>query len=273
MSPCSAATPSASTTTTASPAAPARPTPSARAPPRRATPTTPSHAPHLGEQLEAARPDLEGLLRDPAAPGSLAFIASDPAISDGTQEDRALCLQAFRLHQLRLGAGRPAPRRADRRLRPARRRPGGRRPADLRPDRAQSVQRDAWPARPKVPADCDGGNIAALIARGDRVVGELVDDFRPRAAWRSPENVAIVITFDEGSGKTPRGLLRRDPGRAVQLRRRPHPDHRRSPTMARAASPTTRPTTTIPCCARSRTRSASASTWATPPTPTRASSP
>jgi hypothetical protein len=56
-----------------------------------------------------------------------------------------------------------------------------------------------------VPADCDGVNTAQLIARGDRVAGALVKSLQSTAAWRSSRNVAIIITFDEGSGKTREG--------------------------------------------------------------------
>jgi hypothetical protein len=58
---------------------------------------------------------------------------------------------------------------------------------------------------PNLPAGCDGADIPALIARGDKVTGDLVKRIQASSAWRSPENVAIVITFDEGSGKTREG--------------------------------------------------------------------
>jgi hypothetical protein len=51
-----------------------------------------------------------------------------------------------------------------------------------------------------VPADCDFGNFEGLIRRGDRVTGELVKKIQATPAWRSPEDVAIIITFDEGFG-------------------------------------------------------------------------
>ena len=63
-----------------------------------------------------------------------------------------------------------------------------------------------------VPADCDGLNGAALIRRGDAANGALVRQLMASAAWRSAENMAIVLTFDEGSGKTREGCCGVTPG-------------------------------------------------------------
>jgi phosphatidylinositol-3-phosphatase len=52
-------------------------------------------------------------------------------------------------------------------------------------------------AGPDVPADCRKADRAALIARGDRLIGELVERIMDSALWRSTGNSAIVITFDE----------------------------------------------------------------------------
>jgi phosphatidylinositol-3-phosphatase len=48
-----------------------------------------------------------------------------------------------------------------------------------------------------VPEDCRSSNPAALIARGDRVIGDLVQRIMSSPVWRTPDNTAIVITFDE----------------------------------------------------------------------------
>jgi hypothetical protein len=56
---------------------------------------------------------------------------------------------------------------------------------------------------PKVPLECS--QVAPLIRQGDKVVGELVKRIQASSAWRSAENFAIVVTFDEGSGKTREG--------------------------------------------------------------------
>jgi hypothetical protein len=50
---------------------------------------------------------------------------------------------------------------------------------------------------PDVPADCAKGNVAGLIARGDRVIGGLVQKIMDSSVWKSTDNVAVVITFDE----------------------------------------------------------------------------
>lgn len=52
-------------------------------------------------------------------------------------------------------------------------------------------------ADPNTPPDCLKSNPEALIARGDRVIGELVESIRRSSLWHAPENAAIVITFDE----------------------------------------------------------------------------
>jgi phosphatidylinositol-3-phosphatase len=48
-----------------------------------------------------------------------------------------------------------------------------------------------------VPADCRKSDTRALIARGDRVIGELVRRIMASRIWSGTEPVAIVITFDE----------------------------------------------------------------------------
>ena len=63
-----------------------------------------------------------------------------------------------------------------------------------------------------VPADCTILNTKRLIGRGDRVIGTLVAKLQTTAAWRSHENMAIVITFDEGSGGSRGGCCGVTPG-------------------------------------------------------------
>jgi phosphatidylinositol-3-phosphatase len=48
-----------------------------------------------------------------------------------------------------------------------------------------------------VPADCRKSDARALIARGDRVIGELVRRIMASRIWSGADSVAIVITFDE----------------------------------------------------------------------------
>jgi phosphatidylinositol-3-phosphatase len=52
-------------------------------------------------------------------------------------------------------------------------------------------------AGPEVPSDCVKSNPDGLIARGDRVIGELVQRIMSSALWSAAANAAIVITFDE----------------------------------------------------------------------------
>jgi phosphatidylinositol-3-phosphatase len=52
-------------------------------------------------------------------------------------------------------------------------------------------------AGPDVPADCRKSDPRALIARGDRVIGELVQRIMDSPLWVATDNCAIVITFDE----------------------------------------------------------------------------
>jgi phosphatidylinositol-3-phosphatase len=50
---------------------------------------------------------------------------------------------------------------------------------------------------PEVPQDCRKGEMRALIGRGDRVIGQLVDRIMRSPIWLADGNTAIVITFDE----------------------------------------------------------------------------
>lgn len=74
-------------------------------------------------------------------------------------------------------------------------------------------------AAPEVPADCRKGELRALVARGDRVAGELVAHIMRSAIWSAAENAAIVITFDENDreerGSTDQGCCGNDPGSAA----------------------------------------------------------
>jgi phospholipase C len=53
---------------------------------------------------------------------------------------------------------------------------------------------------PNMPEGCSITQTLPLIRRGDAELGRLVGAIQATPAWRSKENVAIVITFDEGSG-------------------------------------------------------------------------
>ncbi|MBV8146743.1 MAG: phosphoesterase [Gammaproteobacteria bacterium] len=72
---------------------------------------------------------------------------------------------------------------------------------------------------PDVPADCRKSNVQGLIARGDRVIGELVARIMGSMLWQSPDNAAIVITFDENDKEDrhgpDQGCCGNDPGSAA----------------------------------------------------------
>jgi phosphatidylinositol-3-phosphatase len=48
-----------------------------------------------------------------------------------------------------------------------------------------------------VPEDCRKSNPAGLIARGDRVISDLVQRITSSPVWTANDNAAIVLTFDE----------------------------------------------------------------------------
>jgi hypothetical protein len=52
-----------------------------------------------------------------------------------------------------------------------------------------------------VPADCSYRNAAGVIARGDAMIGDLVEKIQASPVWSGRGNVAIVITWDEDGGE------------------------------------------------------------------------
>ncbi|MFZ1107240.1 MAG: alkaline phosphatase family protein [Rhodomicrobium sp.] len=61
-----------------------------------------------------------------------------------------------------------------------------------------------YAAEPMPPSDCvlDNGKpetVEALIRRGDKAIGDIVDEIVASRPWSSGENIAIVVTFDEDS--------------------------------------------------------------------------
>jgi len=53
---------------------------------------------------------------------------------------------------------------------------------------------------PGVPDDCVYEHLDALIRRGDAAMAKTIDAIMASATWRSTDNVAIVVTFDEDDG-------------------------------------------------------------------------
>jgi hypothetical protein len=66
-----------------------------------------------------------------------------------------------------------------------------------------------------VPDDCTGKNSAELISRADRTLDHIVGEIMRSAQWRSADNNAIVVTFDENDDDTssthPNGCCGFDP--------------------------------------------------------------
>jgi phospholipase C len=56
-----------------------------------------------------------------------------------------------------------------------------------------------------VPEDCNHRNIQGLIHRGDATIGRLLSKMQRSPIWNSPQNTAVVITFDEGENKADGG--------------------------------------------------------------------
>jgi phosphatidylinositol-3-phosphatase len=160
---------------------------------------------HLGDQLSAAGLGWKGYYESIPEAGSEAVIASDPAFDNGSKKTALYASKHSGFMNF----------------------------ADVQSDGARAahivgfdqfkhdLDTDRLPAfslvvpnqcndmhglhGEGVPADCDGVNGAALIRRGDAANGTLVRELMASKAWRSAGNMAIVLTFDEGSGKTREG--------------------------------------------------------------------
>ena len=163
------------------------------------------HARDLGDQLLARGRSWKGYYENLPGPGSLAYIASDPAISDGS---RATALYASK-HSgfVNFAQVQSARDRAERIV------GFGQLDKDLAsgalPNFALIVPNQCNEMHglsgPKVPEDCQSQNKAGLIRRGDAEIARLVEAIERTPAWKGADNFAIVITFDEGAGKTREG--------------------------------------------------------------------
>ena len=167
---------------------------------------------HLGDQLRAEGLDWRGYYESIPEPGSEAVIASDPAFDNGS---RKTALYASK-HSgfMNFADVQTDPERARRIVGFVQLKQDL--DADRLPAFALVVPNQCNDMHglhgAGVPADCDGLNGAALIRRGDAANGVLVRQIMASPAWRSPENMAIVLTFDEGSGKTREGCCGVTPG-------------------------------------------------------------
>jgi len=167
---------------------------------------------HLGQQLEAVGLTWKGYYEDLPAPGSLAVVASDPAFDDGTR--KTALYAAKHSGFVNFAAVQQDP------LRTARLVDFHQFEADLAagqlPSFALVVPNQCNEMHglvgPNLPPGCSNTDTPALIARGDKVVGDLVKRIQASAAWRSRDNMAIVITFDEGAHGTREGCCAVTPG-------------------------------------------------------------
>ncbi len=162
-------------------------------------------APHLGDQLAAAGLSWKGYYESLPEPGSPAVTAGDPKVDTRT---RSTALYASKHSGFMNFADVQAdPRRAEHIV-------GFDRfeqdlAANTVPSFALVVPNQCNDMHglhgEGVPADCDIVNKADLIRRGDLYMGRLVERIEHAPVWSSKENVAIVITFDEGSGRSREG--------------------------------------------------------------------
>ncbi len=162
--------------------------------------------PHLGDQLQHAGLTWKAYLESLPTPGSLAYVAEDRAVvtstvplpvyaakhagfvnfaSAQTDPDRARHLVGFEQFRADIASG-ALPNFAL-----------------VVPNQCNEMH--GLPPLPGVPTDCAITNTGLLIRRGDAEVGRIVAMIQGTPAWRSKRNVAIVITFDEGSGRTTEG--------------------------------------------------------------------
>jgi hypothetical protein len=170
--------------------------------------------PHLGEQLAKAGLSWKGYYESLPAPGSGDVVASDPKFDNGT---RKTALYASK-HSgfMNFASVQADPRRAERIV------GFDQLERDLAADRLPAFAlvipnqcNDMHGLHGEgVPFDCDGEHKAELIRRGDAFAGDLVRRIQASAAWKSRKNMAVVITFDEGAGKTREGCCGVTPGEA-----------------------------------------------------------
>ena len=165
-----------------------------------------AHAPSLGDQVQRAGLTWKAYLEDLPEPGSLAAnagaatpgVALNPATAlyaskhsgfvnfEGVQTDpdRAKHLVDFKAFDADLAAG-------------------------ALPSFALIVPNQCNEMHglfsPNTPAGCNITQTIPLIHRGDAELGRLISELQATPAWRSHENFAIVITFDEGYGSDRQG--------------------------------------------------------------------
>lgn len=159
-------------------------------------------APNLGTQLEAAGLTWKGYYQSIPGAGSRALVGNDPPL-DGRDGRNGLMLYASK-HSgfMNFASVQNDPHRAEHLV-------GfdvlqsdiaaGTLPnfALIIPNLCDDMH---GMADPGTPADCLFVNRDALIRRGDTAAARIVDAITDSKVWRSRENAAIVITFDEDDG-------------------------------------------------------------------------
>jgi hypothetical protein len=170
-------------------------------------------APHIGTQLEAAGLTWKGYYQSIPSAGSQALVGSDPA-QDGpsappyyaskhsgfmnfasVQRDpsRTAHMVGFDALWKDLASGMPPSF------------------AFIVPNICDDMHGMAGGAA-GVPEDCRYTHFSALIRRGDAAAERIVKAITASRVWRSSENVAIVLTFDEDDGLGSEGCCGAVPG-------------------------------------------------------------
>ncbi len=173
-------------------------------------------APHLGNQLDAAGLSWRGYYENIPAPGSLVPFATAP----GGEADGALGALYASKHSafLNFRSTQLDRHRADHLV------GFDRLDADLASGHLPSFAlvvpnqcNEMHGALGKsVPADCSFAAMDAVIQRGDAMVDVLVRKIQASRAWSAPDNVAIVVTWDEDTGNRV-GCCGSDPASAANF--------------------------------------------------------
>ncbi len=174
-----------------------------------------AYTPHLGDQLNAAGGSWKGYYESLPEPGSLAVVAGDPSATDGTKT--AALYASKHSGFINFASVQNDPRRASHIVDFNQLNSdiaGNRLPnfALIVPNQCNEMHglfgKD-------IPQDCSFSNIPGLIRRGDAHAAAIVEQLQGTRAWKSKkENVAIIITFDEGNGSTRLGCCGVTPGAA-----------------------------------------------------------
>ena len=153
--------------------------------------------PHLGDQLAARGLTWKGYYESLPTPGSLALYAADPRFGRGAglEELYAAKHSGF----LNFKSAQTDPARAKHLV------GFDQMDADLKsgtlPSFALIVPNQCNEMHglhgDGVPVDCEIDKPELTVRRGDRVIGDLVEKLTATPAWRSEDNMAIVVTFDE----------------------------------------------------------------------------